>query len=212
MGTRFVVVLAVLALAAPARAGDPTAEARRHVATADTEYKLGQFEQALAEYSAAYQLFASPALLFNIGQCHRNLKHYEQALFFYRGFLRDAPADAPNRATVEGLVRDTQADLDRQHADEAKAKQELEAREHEQDELKRSELDARQRAEQDRQVAEARRQAVAQPHQPAEPIYDKWWFWAACGGAAVAAGATVYYFAGGSTVEPSGSLGNLDRR
>jgi tetratricopeptide (TPR) repeat protein len=214
---RSVLVLVVVALAlALGRAhADPSpadmAAARTHVDTADREYKLGRFEQALAEYTAAYQLYPAPALLFNIGQCHRYLHNYERALFFYRGFLRDAPANAPNRSTVEDLLAQTQADLDAQRADAAKREEEATRRA---DEDARARADAARRADEDRRVAEARRLAeldgAQHPHQPA--IYEQWWFWTAIGGAVAVGGTSLYLVTRTTTVEPSGSLGGLDRR
>src|SRR5215475_11209448 len=73
--------LIMLALTLGLAHADPSPKdmtaARTHVETADREYKLGRFEQALAEYAAAYELYPVPALLFNIGQCHRYLRHFE---------------------------------------------------------------------------------------------------------------------------------------
>jgi tetratricopeptide (TPR) repeat protein len=65
------------------------AQARAQVKKAQLDYKLARFEQALAEYSRAYELYPTPALLFNLGQCHRNLKNHERAIFFFEGYLRE---------------------------------------------------------------------------------------------------------------------------
>lgn len=78
--------------------------ARRLYDQAKTEYALGSFEKALADFSLAYKQDPSVAsLLFNIGQCHRLLGHWKEALFAYRGYLRERPA-APNRPEVESLI------------------------------------------------------------------------------------------------------------
>jgi tetratricopeptide (TPR) repeat protein len=207
-------ILVVLALALGVAHADPSPgdmkAARGHVETADREYKLGRFEQALAEYTAAYELFPAPALLFNIGQCHRYLRHFEQALFFYRGFLRDAPPNAPNRATVEDLLVQTQNDLDAQRAETAKREEEA-ARRAEEETRQREE--AARRADEDRRTAEARRLAELQRAPVGEtPIYGKWWFWTAVGGAVAVGGASLYLATRTTTIEPTGSLGGLDRR
>jgi tetratricopeptide (TPR) repeat protein len=85
--------------------GTPEAEAlaRTHVTRGQHEYSIGRFVAAIDEYTKAYDLYPSPVLLFNIGQCYRELRVYERAIFFYTGYLRDEP-HASNRSTVEQLI------------------------------------------------------------------------------------------------------------
>ena len=71
-------------------------------------------------YSKAYERFPTPALLFDIGQCHKLLHDYERALFFFRGYLRAKPT-APNRPTVEQLISESQHNLDEQQKEAAEA-------------------------------------------------------------------------------------------
>jgi hypothetical protein len=78
---------------------------------------VGHFDQALDLYTKAYERYPKPALLFDIGQCHRLLGHYERAVFFFQGYLRGQP-DAPNRPLVEKLIADAQQKLDAQRAAE----------------------------------------------------------------------------------------------
>ena len=102
--------------ATPAAAADPALEeARTLTGKASIEYDVGHFEQALELYTSAYQRYAKPALLFDIGQCHRLLGHYERAVFFFQGYLRGQP-DAPNRPLVEKLIAEAQQKLDAQQA------------------------------------------------------------------------------------------------
>jgi hypothetical protein len=82
-------------------------EAERLVKQSIVEYNVGDFDAALADVTKAYKLRPVPALLFNIGQCHRALHHWEKAEFFYRGYLREKP-DASNRAKVEELIGEMQ--------------------------------------------------------------------------------------------------------
>jgi len=94
-------------------AGHPFADeakerARQHFQKGQTEYDLGNFEGAVAEWEKAYRLFSSPALLFNLGQAHRQLGNTERALFFYRGYLRNDP-EALNRAEVERWIAELEA-------------------------------------------------------------------------------------------------------
>ena len=50
-------------------------------------FDLGRFEEALERYEQAYRMVAAPGLLFNIGQCHRNLGNYKKAIFNFRLYL-----------------------------------------------------------------------------------------------------------------------------
>jgi tetratricopeptide (TPR) repeat protein len=117
MKLRAIVLLAPLLLAAPrgARADAALDEARALTGQATVEYNLGRFQQALELYTKAYERLSKPALLFNIGQCHRLLGHYEQALFFYHGYLREQP-DAPNRSLAEQHIEESERALDAQRA------------------------------------------------------------------------------------------------
>jgi hypothetical protein len=93
------VFFAVLTAAPSDGASEAKALARKSI----VEYNGGDFEKALADVKQAYDLDPAPGLLYNIGQCHRALHHWEQAEFFFKGFLREKPR-APNRAAVKALV------------------------------------------------------------------------------------------------------------
>jgi tetratricopeptide (TPR) repeat protein len=95
-------------------------QAKTLVSRATVEYNVGRFDQALELYTQAYEKYPKPALLFNIGQCHRLLGHYERALFFYHGYLREQP-EAANRPLVEQRIDESQRALDAQRASEAEA-------------------------------------------------------------------------------------------
>ncbi len=204
------------ALAAPARADDKHA-AKTAAKQATTDYKLGDFKAALGGYSEAYRLFPAPGLLFNIAQCHKNLKNHEQAIHFYEGYLRELPK-AKNRSDVEALLAETRRELDAQRAAEEQRRQEEQARA--EAEKQRAEAE-KQRAETERIAAERKLQQQLEQQRAAEdarrrdagaPIYKKWWFWTAVGVVAVAAGGTVYVVTSDSGSLPEGSLGNFDAR
>ena len=78
-------------------------QAKALTGRATIEYNIGHFEQALELYTKAYEALPTPALLFDLGQCHRMLGKPERAIFFFQGYLRAKP-DAPNRALVEQLL------------------------------------------------------------------------------------------------------------
>lgn len=87
---------------------DPKAAARALFDYAQREYDLGNFTDALDSYSEAYRLLPEPALLFNIGQCHRQLGQYERAAFFYRRYLA-LDAESPNAPLVNQLIQQMEA-------------------------------------------------------------------------------------------------------
>jgi tetratricopeptide (TPR) repeat protein len=178
-------------------------EAKAEVEKANLHYKLGRFDQALAAYTRAYELFNAPALLFNIGQCHKNLKTYDRAIFFFEGYLRDE-TDPEKRALAEQLIASSRTELQRQQAAQAATAPAPNLfPTHDTHTPGGDTLPAG---------------AIAQPGTDAPaptPITHKWWFWTALGVATAAvAGGTIAYYATGSTtiVPPSGSVGTLDRR
>lgn len=75
---------------------------------AEKAYALGKFDDALRHYERAFELKQLPALLFNIGQCHRNLGNWERASFFYQGYLSREPK-AKNRDKVQALIEQMDA-------------------------------------------------------------------------------------------------------
>ena len=93
---------------------DVRAQAKAAVAQAQIDYKLGRFEAALDGYRRAYELFQVPVLLFDIGQCHRNLGNPEKAKFFFEGYLREETRmDPERRHLTEELIAEATATLER---------------------------------------------------------------------------------------------------
>jgi tetratricopeptide (TPR) repeat protein len=86
--------------------------AKRHFDRGEHLFALGKFDQALDEYQKAYDAKPIPEFLFNIGQCYRNLQEYDQAIFSFKKYLKDA-TDPPNREAVEKLIDDLEAKKDR---------------------------------------------------------------------------------------------------
>jgi tetratricopeptide (TPR) repeat protein len=109
---KILVIAAVLLSVTPAHADVRRDQAKQQVVAADIDYRLGRFRDALARYTRAYELYPVAGLLFNIGQCHKNLKDHDKAIFFFEGYLRDAPT-AANRALVEDLIREARTELDK---------------------------------------------------------------------------------------------------
>jgi tetratricopeptide (TPR) repeat protein len=123
------IVVASVALARPASADTPLQQAKVLTSRATIEFKVGHFESALDLYSKAYELVPTPALLFDVGQCHRMLKNYERAIFFFQEYLREK-AGASNRPVVEQLLDDSKRQLQEQRSAEAASKASTEAERH----------------------------------------------------------------------------------
>jgi tetratricopeptide (TPR) repeat protein len=103
---RWLLVAAVLlaartAVAAPS--ADDQEEARKHYERGMSRYALGEFDAAVTEFKEAYARTEAPGLLFNLAQASRLAKQYEQALHFYRSYLRARPR-AANRRDVESFI------------------------------------------------------------------------------------------------------------
>jgi hypothetical protein len=103
--------------ARPAEAGVP--EATAHYDKGIVQYNLGHFSEAISEFEKAYELDASPILLFNLAQAYRQEGNTERAIFFYRRYLTLAPT-AKNRGDVEKRLKELE-EL-RQRQDDIKGK------------------------------------------------------------------------------------------
>jgi tetratricopeptide (TPR) repeat protein len=104
----FLIGIALTFAVSPARADDADtrkAEAKLQVDKAELSYKLGRFEDALQ----------APALLFNMGQCQKNLGNYDRAIFFFEGYLREA-TNPDRRRLAQELLDESRKDLERQQA------------------------------------------------------------------------------------------------
>ena len=70
---------------------------------AQASFSQGRFDEARADYQAAYDAEPLPAFLFNIAQCYRNMGDYERAqLYFHRYTVREPRG--PNRQVAERLA------------------------------------------------------------------------------------------------------------
>jgi len=100
--------LAVALAAAPraAHADDaPTAEqlaeAKKAYADGKAAFDKGSYGAAVDHFKESYRLSKNPLLLFNIGITFERLGARDMALFYYKKFLTDAPADAAQRPEAE---------------------------------------------------------------------------------------------------------------
>lgn len=167
-----------LAWAAPAGAASPASQpaAKSAFAAAQRAYALGKFDEAIAGYSKAYDLSERPALLFNIAQCHRQLKDFKRAAFFYQRYLSLQPAPIENEELARSLLAEMEQAMAAQETTQALPEP----------------LPPPKPAP---EAAPA--EAIAPPPAPAtdaespRPLLKQWWLWTAVGAAAVGAAVTV---------------------
>jgi tetratricopeptide (TPR) repeat protein len=205
---------------APSRLDDEK-ESRRLFQKAELGFNLGKFEDALADYQAAYQAKPLPGFLFNIAQCYRNLTNYERARFFYRRYLKLEPR-SPNRHLVEQLIAEMTERMDKQAAQTAGATP-----------PPPPSLATEERATSPAPpvappvaepaaplappdvpaagVAPALVLPAASPEPEGSPIWERWWFWAGLG-TVVAGGAVAAFLLTRDDAGVRGTLMPIDGR
>ena len=104
MRSRVVVMVAaaLLLIAGPSQAKGK-AEAKEAFKRALQHYNLGDFTSALDGFKEAYLDYPDASLLFNIGQCQRQLGMKQEALLSYKAYLREA-GEPSNRDEVMLLI------------------------------------------------------------------------------------------------------------
>lgn len=119
---RVLLLLAVLSLAHLAHADSNTAKAKQLYDEGKTNYDLGHYDEALTAFEMAYRIRHDSAFLFNIGQCQRNLKRYEDAQRTFRAYLRETP-DLPTaaREQIQQIIADMDRALAKQRSPQAPA-------------------------------------------------------------------------------------------
>ncbi len=114
----FAVALLLTTAARPLAEAAPSGNkklAKRLFEKGELFYQQGDFPKALSYYKRAHKTLQHPAFIFNIAQCHRQLKHWTKALFSYRLFLSERPS-APNRVEVLRRIQDMAAKVAAQDA------------------------------------------------------------------------------------------------
>jgi tetratricopeptide (TPR) repeat protein len=169
--------------------------ARVHHAAGQGHYERGEYALALEQFLAAQEAYPMTGFLFNIGQCHRNLGHHEQALSFFRLYLERNP-DASNRSVVEELMARSRQSLEQEEAAGGGGRPD--------GGLGDADVDS----------GEGGQTGV----EPRRPVYRRWWFWTILGtvivaGASVASGVAFWYDQQEpEQLLPEGSLGVMDWR
>ncbi len=69
-----------------------------------------KYGEAVERFKESYRLSRNPVLLYNIGLTFERLGTKDMALFYYKKFLKDAPAEAPQRPDVDKSVKQLEKD------------------------------------------------------------------------------------------------------
>jgi tetratricopeptide (TPR) repeat protein len=187
-------VLAIILATRSASAGPAEDVAREHARRGEAEFNLGNFDEAIAEYEAAYRAVPDPVLLYNVGQGHRLAGHADKAITAYKSFLRTAPETTPNRAQAQKQIEQLQL-LD--FSPYSGANQPAPA-------TQAAPSGAAQVGWTDPIAA-----PDAAESSGGAPIYGKWWFWSGVGAVVVAGVVTAVVLSmGGGTSVPNTPLGN----
>jgi tetratricopeptide (TPR) repeat protein len=92
----------------------PTPNLSQLAARVDTANRLFQekkYEEALPVYQDVYENSQEPTMLFNMGQCYRNLGRFQEAVGSYQNFLDKASKDHELRALAQQLLKEVEARL-----------------------------------------------------------------------------------------------------
>jgi tetratricopeptide (TPR) repeat protein len=79
--------------------------AEQYFNDAEAFYRVQDYEKAFLYYKQSYLLSLQATLLFNMGQCYRQMGKHEEALKSYKSFVRDDPGNKL-RPQVEKLIED----------------------------------------------------------------------------------------------------------
>jgi len=214
------------------------AEAKAFYLEGTKYYNLGDFPKAIENYKKAYEKKPDAVFLYNVAQAYRLSNDFNQALFFYKSFLRSMP-DAPNRAEVERRIGEMEDALAKQKAATAPPNGTVAPGETPPVDTTTgtttdtttgtttdtttdtTSTDTTVKVPGPDEVAEG--SEAGQDNQTApngmvdtgggkKPIYKKWWFWAGIGAVAVGTVAIIAASSGGGggNSEPSSHFGATD--
>lgn len=87
-----------------------TRMAKEHYKLGLDAFNAGKFDQAIKELKKAYMLKRLPAILLNIGLSYRKTKDFDMALYFYKKYLQEAPAEDKGRPAAESALGEIEAE------------------------------------------------------------------------------------------------------
>ncbi len=85
-------------------AQSPQQAARRAYDEGSAHFQAGRVAEALTSFRRAYELSPHPVVLIPIIECHNRLDQVPEAIEAIERYLRDSPANAPNRAALENRL------------------------------------------------------------------------------------------------------------
>ncbi len=213
----------VLGPAALAQTDAEKTKAKIHYKTGKKAFDAADYATALAEYNKAYSLLPLPGLLFNIGQCYRNLGSHQEAINSFNLYLEESP-NARNRPAVEKLIGELKKEIaaagpvdkpDPQGTDPAD-KVDVPGEDGSDDPLTGGPGDKPDEVDPDGGPEVVAVNPIPPPPKKdratSSPFYKKWWFWTIVGAAVAGGAATGIYFGTQSSGAgiPGSSLGTLD--
>src|SRR6478752_3413585 len=87
----FISVAPSVARAESSDEAEITAMAKEHYKLGLDAYKAGKYPEAIKELKKAYLLKRLPALLLNIGATYRKMGDVDNAIYYYKKYLTEAP-------------------------------------------------------------------------------------------------------------------------
>ncbi|MFT3692942.1 MAG: hypothetical protein QM831_07365 [Kofleriaceae bacterium] len=94
-----------MAFAQEAPTKDQLDQAKKAFGEGKALHDEGKLAEAVEKFKESYRLSRNPVLLYNIALTLDENKQTDNALFYYRKFLSDAPADAAQRKTATDRVK-----------------------------------------------------------------------------------------------------------
>jgi tetratricopeptide (TPR) repeat protein len=177
----------------PSASDADTKKAQQLFEEAKKLFLLREYDKTIPLLKEAYRLYPAPLFLYNLAQCHLELKQYEDAISYFENFI-DVDPKSKSRPQAEKYLKQAQE----AYAIEQEQKQKDDEARREQERLQKMlEL-------------EKQKQAEANNDKKGGPtFYKKWWFWTALGGAAVAGTGTAVGVSIAKSI-PNTDLGNQD--
>jgi tetratricopeptide (TPR) repeat protein len=111
------VSLTLTSLSSPALAGNPLArpispDAREHLDRGNKLYNVGSFADAIVEYKAGALIESAAVFDYNLGQAHRQLGKYREALWHYDRFLHKGQPTGQLRDAVIAFMAEMRSQLE----------------------------------------------------------------------------------------------------
>ena len=90
---------------AAAQSEADVARARTLFQEGQAAYDAGEFQQAAQKMRQAYQLTRAPELAFNVGRVYERMSEYDEAIRFFRIYLRRGSPDEESRRDVQERIQ-----------------------------------------------------------------------------------------------------------